>query len=170
MRDIWFRLQQGFVKIGDKRIFLEMGRTWYLSHVCCVLSPHNYMLFICCELSCPLQIKLLQFTFTVIMSFPRRFMHFECKFAHPISCSVHISCTNIRWEPIFLILALGFWILEFGILDFHWQISGVGTQCPWRVWEGGVDPREIGPFAKCLQKTFLVGTRCPRDEECCFFG
>ena len=22
-----------------------MGRTWYLSHVCCVLSPQNYMLF-----------------------------------------------------------------------------------------------------------------------------
>ena len=118
-----------------------------------------------CELSCPLQIKLLQFTFTVIMSFPRRFMHFECKFAHPISCSVHISCTNIRWEPIFLILALGFWILEFGILDFHWQISGVGTQCPWRVWEGRVEPREIGPFAKCLQKLSLLAPDVPEMKR-----
>ena len=99
---------------------------------------------------------------------------------------MHCTLTNVRWETRFLILNFGFWIWDFwfrilalgfwisdfgfGILDFHWQISGVGTQCPWRVWEGRVEPREIGPFAKCLQKTFLVGTRCPRDEENCSFG
>ena len=106
-----------------------MGRTWYLSHVCCVLSPHNYMLFICCELSCPLQIKLLQLTFIVIMSLPRRFMQFEYKFAHPISCIV--QCTA-HWQMSGGSPDLGFWIwdfwfwlwdFEFRILDLEFRIS-----------------------------------------------
>ena len=44
----------------------------------------------------------------------------------------------------------------------------VWTWCPWRVWEGRVDPQEIGPFAKCLQKPFRF---CFWDEEAghCFF-